>query len=95
MLKYNMSYLSGTCTYMYIDVHACTCTCTCIYMYMYVQVQVMLYILFSRSDEFDWLEHSGREAADQRCCHGDVGRVEEEIVRQQVMSSLHNHQLCT
>lgn len=39
---------------------------------------------YFRSDEFDWLGHSEREAADRRCCHGDVGRVEEEIVRQQV-----------
>ena len=38
----------------------------------------------NRSDEFDWLGHSEREAAEQRCCHGDVGRVEEEIVRHQV-----------
>ena len=38
-----------------------------------------------RSDEFDWLRHSEREAADQHCCHGDLGRVEEEIVRQEVV----------
>jgi hypothetical protein len=50
------------------------------------------HILMIRSDEFDWLGHSEREAAEQRCCHGDVGRVEEEIVRhQQLLSEVEGH----
>ena len=48
---------------------------------------------YFRSDEFDWLGHSEREAADRRCCHGDVGRVEEEIVRQQVGGNGGSHDL--
>ena len=43
-----------------------------------------------RSDEFDWLKQREKEAADQCCCHGDVGRVEEEIVRHQVPLSSTN-----
>ena len=43
-----------------------------------------------RSDEFDWLRQREKEAADQCCCHGDVGRVEEEIVRHQVPLSSTN-----
>ena len=42
------------------------------------------HILMIRDDEFDWLTHVEKEAADRCCCCGDVGRVEEEIVRQQV-----------
>ena len=47
-------------------------------------IPVELFRSSFRSDEFDWLRQREKEAADQCCCHGDVGRVEEEIVRHQV-----------
>ena len=68
----------GVGIYMYIHVHV----------HIHVRIAVLPSLIFSRSDEFDWLVNSEKQAADQHCCHGDVGRVEEEIVRHQVKKLL-------
>ena len=59
----------------YIHVHISVCE---------FSLSLSLSLSLWRSDEFEWLAHCEIEAADHRCCHGDVGRVEEEIVRHQV-----------